>query len=226
MGELMSSFFNYYPVITPVRLAVFFSLPGQYYNGPTHNGVGATIVIDPSVPVPIGNPYFTIGTRLLLPRQNNANENGVYEVSELAVNIGQRNILRRTSDFNCIEQLKEGQLIIVANPDSGYSHFYVVANPLPDTFGVDDLVLKVAGPMFGKTEPWVGGSLFNIFDAPGLGDDCIVVATIFDSTNIASIVRVQPNNNSIFVTFTADPGPGTIIAWSATVDPPALATFF
>lgn len=66
------------------------------------------------------------------------------------------------------------------------------------------------------TAPFNGGGIGNAFSAPGLTSSSIVTAVIINSTNNVSILKAIPSSNTLTVTFSGDPGPGTSVNWIAT----------
>jgi hypothetical protein len=136
--------YNVYPCLSPCRLVATSNQTGTYYNGPLNNGVGATftyatgaLTID-SVTVEVGDSIAFVG-------QTNDNENGIY-VCKQAGATGVSAILQRRGDMQCIEQLKAGLWTSVGAGTVSAGSIFVVCEPLPAIFGVDDLILTAAIP--------------------------------------------------------------------------------
>lgn len=65
------------------------------------------------------------------------------------------------------------------------------------------------------TATYAGGGTSNAFTATGLTATSIVTAVIVTSSNAVAIAKAVPTSNTLTVTFTADPGAGTTVAWLA-----------
>lgn len=134
--------FNFSPVLTPCRLAATVNVAGVYYNGPVNNGVKATLTITAGV-LTIDGVIAEEGDRVLLQNQTNANENGIYIV-EVAGAIGISAILERAADFQCIEQLREGQYVSIGAGVTNAGSIWVLIEPLPAHFGIDPILFAAA----------------------------------------------------------------------------------
>jgi len=66
------------------------------------------------------------------------------------------------------------------------------------------------------TAAYGGGGTSNAFTATGLTTSSIVTAVIVTSTNAVSICKAVPTANTLTITFSADPGASTTVAWIAT----------
>lgn len=129
--------YNFYPVLTPVRVVQTANLAGTYSNGPLNNGVGS-FLLGAATTLTIDAVLVENGDRVLLVGQTAANENGIYVVS----GIGSAWKLTRSDDFNDIENLKPGlQVGVGAGTTNGGAH-YTVVEPLPAIFGVSDIVME------------------------------------------------------------------------------------
>ena len=67
----------------------------------------------------------------------------------------------------------------------------------------------------GITPTYAGGGTSNAFTVSGITAASIVTCSIASQTNNASITKVVPSTNTITITFSADPGAGTVLYWSA-----------
>ena len=65
------------------------------------------------------------------------------------------------------------------------------------------------------TAVWGGGGAVNAFAATGITVNSIVTASIATSTNVVSLATVVPTADTLTITFSADPGAGTSVAWIA-----------
>jgi hypothetical protein len=67
----------------------------------------------------------------------------------------------------------------------------------------------------GTTGTFAGGSTTNAFTATGMASTWIVTASNLTSTNSVSITKVVPSTNTLTITWSADPGAGTTVNWTA-----------
>lgn len=65
------------------------------------------------------------------------------------------------------------------------------------------------------TAAYAGGGTSNTYTATGLTASSVVTASIVASTNAVSICKVVPGTNTLAITFSADPGAGTTVAYIA-----------
>lgn len=129
--------FNIYPGLTPVRLVSTANIAGTYNNGPSNNGVGATLTIAASS-LTVDSVVAKVGDRILLQTQTNTNEVGIYVVNSIGTTV----VLQRAADQQSIEQIKAGQYVSVAAGSLLAGNFYSVVEPLPAQFGIDALVFN------------------------------------------------------------------------------------
>jgi hypothetical protein len=121
-----------YNVITPVRLVAVTNVAGAYNNGPSNNGVGATLTVAASS-LTIDSVVVNVSDRVLLQNQTSAYQNGIYIVKAIASTV----ILQRTDDQQNIEQLKAGQFTIVGAGTVNGGAIFSLIEPLPQFIGVD-----------------------------------------------------------------------------------------
>ena len=136
------------PWLTPVRLASTSNIAGTYYNGPTNNGVGATLTIAASS-LTIDSVVCAVGDRVLLQTQTNTYEQGIYVVKS----IGSTVVLERADDQQNIEQMKAGEYVAVGAGSTHAGNFYTLVEPLPQFIGVDAIVFNA--------DPSAGGVTFS-----------------------------------------------------------------
>lgn len=67
----------------------------------------------------------------------------------------------------------------------------------------------------GNTAAYAGGGTSNAYSTPGTTALSIVTAVILTSTNAVAIAKAVPTSNTLTVTFTSDPGAGTVVSWIA-----------
>lgn len=136
------------PWLTPVRLASTSNISGTYSNGPSNDGVGATLTIAASS-LTIDSVAVAVGDRVLLQTQTNTYEQGIYVVQS----IGSTVVLVRSSDFQTREQMKGGQYVSVSAGSTLAGNFYSLVEPLPNNIGVDAIVFNA--------DPSAGGVSFS-----------------------------------------------------------------
>lgn len=173
-------------VLTPVRLCSTSNVSGSYYNGPSNNGIGATLTIAASS-LTIDSVLAKVGDRILLQNQTNAYQNGIYIVKTIEDTV----ILQRADDQQSVEQLKSGQFTIVGAGSIEGGSIYALTEPLPNVIGVDSFVWVASSVNSGglsatlpSTQLYVGSS-GNVATAVNLSGDATLsntgVLTISDS---------------------------------------------
>jgi len=123
-----------YNVITPVRLVAITNVAGSYYNGPSNNGVGATLTVAASS-LTVDSVVAAVGDRILLQNQTTAYQNGIYIVKEISSTV----ILQRSDDMQNIEQMKAGQFTIAGAGTVNQGAAFALVEPLPQFIGVDSI---------------------------------------------------------------------------------------
>jgi len=140
--------YNIYPVLTPVRVVSTSNISGTYFNGPTNNGVGATLTIAASS-LTIDSVVCAVGDRVLLQTQTNTNEVGIYVINS----IGSVVVLQRSADLQSIEQLRAGFHVSAAAGSINAGNIYTIIEPLPAILGINALVFNA--------DPSAGGVTFS-----------------------------------------------------------------
>ncbi len=140
------------PWLTPVRLASVSNIAGTYYNGPSNNGVGATLTIAASS-LTIDSVVCKVGDRVLLQTQTNTYEQGIYVVRAIASSV----ILERADDQQNIEQMKSGEYVAVGAGSIQAGTFFTLIEPLPQFIGVDAILFSTA-PSGGTGVTFSGGA--------------------------------------------------------------------
>lgn len=145
-----------YNVITPVRVVATTNVAGSYSNGPSNNGVGATLTVAASS-LTIDSVAVAVGDRVLLQSQSTAYQNGIYIVKAIASTV----ILQRSDDMQNIEQLKAGQFTIVGAGTVHQGAAYSLVEPIPQVIGVDDFFWVASSVNSGGlTDTLPSGQLF------------------------------------------------------------------
>lgn len=142
--------------LSPVRVAATSNVAGTYSNGPSNNGVGATLTIAASS-LTVDSVVLRVGDRVLLQNQTTAYQNGIYVVKLIASTV----VLQRADDQQNIEQLKAGQFTIVGAGTVNQGAIYSLVEPLPQFIGVDTF-FYVAGAVNtgGLSDTLASGNIF------------------------------------------------------------------
>lgn len=125
------------PWLTPVRLASTSNIAATYNNGPSNNGVGATLTVAASS-LTVDSVVCAVGDRVLLQTQTSTLEQGIYIVTS----IGSTVVLTRAEDMQSVEQMKAGFYVAVGAGSVNAGNFYTLVEPLPQVLGVDAIVFN------------------------------------------------------------------------------------
>lgn len=128
--------YNIFVQLTPCRVVATSNQAGTYFNGPSNNGVNATLTVSS---LTIDSVDLVAGDSVLLMAQTAANQNGIYFVAD-----ADAMILQRRNDFQSAEQIQPGAFIPVAAGTLNAGSMYVVVEPLPGVVGIDDLVITAS----------------------------------------------------------------------------------
>lgn len=156
--------------LTPARVVSTSNISGSYYNGPSNNGVGATLTVASSSLV-IDGVTLQYQDRVLLQNQTSSYQNGIYIVSLVASTV----VLTRAFDQQNIEQLKGGQFVFIRNGDANAGSVWSLVSPLPQNIGVDAFIYVSSSQMVSSVA--ITAAQFNgmyaapvlIAPAPGAG---------------------------------------------------------
>ena len=211
------------PWLTPVRLASVANIAGTYNNGPSNNGVGATLTIAASS-LTIDSVVCAVGDRVLLQTQTNTYEQGIYVVRSIASTV----VLERADDQQNIGQMKAGEYVAVGAGSIRAGNFYTLVEPLPQFIGVDAIVFN-ADPSAGGVSFSGGASTANALavfsDTAGnikaatttttLGQALAVTGAISATTSITSlsgsVISGASGTAGTFTAFPATAANGTMI---------------
>lgn len=127
--------------LTPVRVVSLTNVVGTYNNGPSNNGVGATLTIAAST-LTIDSVLLEPGDRVLLQNQTTAYQNGIYIYQEFPIpNVSPTYVvLERAFDQQSLEQLKPGQFVTVGAGTVNAGAAFVLVEPIPQAIGVSDII--------------------------------------------------------------------------------------
>lgn len=204
------------PWLTPVRLASTANIAGTYSNGPSNNGVGATLTVAAST-LTIDGVLVAVGDRVLLQTQTNTYEQGVYIVRAIASTV----ILERSSDQQTIEQMKSGQYVAVGAGSVSAGNFYTLVEPLPQFIGISAIVWN-ADPSAGGVTFSGGASTANALavfsDTAGNLKAASTTTTLGQALNITGALGVSGAITSTAgnITSGSSGDAGTFIAFPAT----------
>jgi hypothetical protein len=204
------------PWLTPVRLASTANIAGTYSNGPSNNGVGATLTVAAST-LTIDGVLVAVGDRVLLQTQTNTYEQGVYIVRAIASTV----TLERSSDQQTIEQMRSGQYVAVGAGSVSAGNFYTLVEPLPQFIGVDAIVFN-ADPSAGGVTFSGGASTTNALavfsDTAGNLKAASTTTTLSQALNITGALGVSGAITSTAgnITSGSSGDAGTFIAFPAT----------
>lgn len=137
--------YNVYDGLTACRVVALANQAGTYVNGTLNNGVGATLSYTAAGAITIDGVILDVGDSVALTGQTNGWENGIYVVTNSG-NAGAGGVLQRRGDMQCIEQLKAGQWTSIGAGTVSAGSMFVVAEPLPQIFGVSVLTLVAVIP--------------------------------------------------------------------------------
>ena len=117
---------------------------GTYFNGILNNGVGATLTYATGV-LTIDSVVIALGDSVALVGQTAANQNGIYICTQTG-SVGVAAVLQRRADMQCIEQIKEGMWTTIGAGTVSAGSMFVLVEPIPAHFGVDNLTFTAAIP--------------------------------------------------------------------------------
>lgn len=136
--------YNVFSGLSACRLVATANQTGTYFNGQLNNGVGATFTYATGA-LTIDSVVVEVGDSVALVNQTNSNENGIYVCTQAGAT-GVSAVLERRQDMQCIEQVRAGQWTTVGAGTANSGSMFVVVEPLPAIFGIDDLFLQAAFP--------------------------------------------------------------------------------
>ena len=131
--------FVIYQQITGVRACSVSNIAGTYNNGPSNNGIGATLTLAAST-LTIDGVVIVNDNSVLLTGQTSAFQNGIYLVS----GVGSAVVLTRRSDFQEFSQMVPGYYLTVAAGTSLSGSIFTVVEPQVQRVGVDAIVFDNA----------------------------------------------------------------------------------
>lgn len=143
--------YNLFQQLTSARLVDTANLAGAYLNGYLNNGVGATLSANSVGVLTIDSVVANLNDRILLSAQTNANENGIYIVTQ-AGGASAIWVLTRSADQQSIEQMKAGQFLSINAGTAHKGSMWVLVEPLPSNLGIDPISF-IGGSVTGGGTP-------------------------------------------------------------------------
>lgn len=208
--------FTRFQQLTSVRFSTLETenIGGIYFNGPTNNGVGATLTANTVGPLAIDLGSPETNDSVLLIGQTNAETNGIYKVIEPGSSTSLW-VLRRREDFQCIEQVRAGYYVTVEDGFNNAGSVYTIIRPVPGKFGIDPLFFKSAdqdsqpvSSILARTISFLGGNASFSIALTGIKTSSVVVAAIESSANDVSILKVNAGTDQVDFLCSGDPGAG------------------
>lgn len=150
---------NIYMQLTSCRVVSSTNLNANYYNGQTNNGVGAQLLMANAGQLMVDGINLNVNDRVLVIGQTSTNANGLYVVL-FPGSPSQIGILQRSSDWQCIEQIKPGQYIPIYDGYTFSGEIYVVINPIPNALGIDPInIISSSSSSGGPFVPIAGATM-------------------------------------------------------------------
>lgn len=140
--------------ISSVKLIKDSNLSGTYYNGPSGNGVNATLTLAVST-LTIDGVDCQNGDRICLINQTNGYENGIYQISGIQLQV----VLTRTKDFQTFDQMKPGYYFPVESGDEYQGTMFFVIDPQVQNVGRDSILIQKEALNSNVLLPVVDGDL-------------------------------------------------------------------
>ena len=121
--------------LAPCRVSTTANLAGNYFNGNTNNGVGATIALTATGALTIDSVVLNAGDYVLVNNQTLAYQNGIYQVTTPG-NASTAALITRRPDFQNIEQMQLGAFVNVFAGSTLAGSTFVMVEPFPAAIGV------------------------------------------------------------------------------------------
>lgn len=126
--------------LTSVRAADRSTIHGPYNNGPTNDGVGATIAIEEPQLV-VDGITMRNQDRVCLAHQPLRKENGIYDVSGVGTSV----VLTRADDMQHGSQVRAGQYFYTESGQNNAGVVFTVVEPVPEKVGFDMINIVAPG---------------------------------------------------------------------------------
>ncbi len=116
------------------------NIAGSYFNGPTGNGINATLTTT-SQTLTVDGVLLQLFDRVLLASQTDTAQNGIYFVAVLSPGLSNV-VLQRAQDMQTIEQLKSGQFFTIESGTASAGSLYITTVPAYFVFGLSTIVFN------------------------------------------------------------------------------------
>ena len=220
---------NNNPQLASVRVVAEANQSVTYYNGPTNNGVGATVTYATGT-LTIDSVTVNLNDYVLLAGQTAAYENGIYQCIVVGAT-GIAAVLQRRGDFQCIEQIQTGAFATVKGGTAFGGSIWTVVEPLPAAIGnpvvsgANNITFVDAGTATSGTYLVAANNLSDVASAPtaltnlgihsakatGAGGSATV--TITDASIAAAnvvVAAIQSSANAVTIE-KVTPGAGSLV---------------
>lgn len=117
------------------------------------------------------------------------------------------------ADAVAAERLKVGDILFVRYDVDGTPGFALLQVSSTSDGSLVYVPTYPQGVTHGVLPTWGGGSASNAFTLSGVLSTDDIVAVIKASANAVSICKVVPTTNTVTITFSGDPGAGTIVTY-------------
>ena len=125
---------NTFKQLGTVRVVATSNQTATYFNGPTNNGVGATLTFATGT-LTIDSVLVLLNDSVLLSAQTLGYQDGIYQCIVQGA-VGVAAVLQRRGDLQCIEQLRLGHYTIAAAGTVDAGSLFSIVEPLPLAIGV------------------------------------------------------------------------------------------
>lgn len=169
--------------LSPCKVVSTSNISATYYNGPTNNGVGATLTIA-ATSLTIDGVVLVVNDRILLAGQTSGLQNGLYSVNTIDTTV----LLVRSEDFQCIEQMLPGQFLTVSAGTANAGSVYCFIEPRPGAVGVDSITFVATANIND-----LGEAAFKDVS----NDSLPTVASISGSTPTGYLLQAADNSGTI-----------------------------
>lgn len=133
--------YNRFQQLTSCRLVSTSNVSGVYANGPSNNGVGATLTSSSTGSLTIDSVVVEQGDRVLLQAQTSAWQNGIYDVLAVGSSVSQWQ-LQRSDDMQISANIRAGMFCPIEAGTLDAGVIFCVVEPVPNVLGVDALVIE------------------------------------------------------------------------------------
>lgn len=173
------------------RVSAQVNIVGVYANGPSNNGIGATLTTSSST-LTVDSVVCNNGDSVLLSKQTLAFQNGIYVVS----GVGNQVILTRRSDFQEPLQMLPGFYVPVSEGTVSAGTVFTVIAPSVQVVGVSDVNISAPNGAQNLSSVTLANDGLNVLNSAGtfaftITPDALITADAYMNLNGG------PNNSSL-----------------------------